>query len=225
VLRARREGAVLRRRRRGGLRVPLSSPAGADAPDVAAVWQEFQARLLAFIARRVPDRDSAEDILQEVMLRIHRHAGDLEDSAAVGAWIHQIARNAIADHYRHAATRREQPSGVVLDGQAPAAAEAPSGELRSELAGCLRPLIERLASPYREAITLTELDGISQTAAAEDLGLSVSGMKSRVQRARAQLGELLVSCCEIELDRRGGITSYQPRRDPCDCRTPPDAHR
>jgi RNA polymerase sigma-70 factor, ECF subfamily len=194
----------------------LSSPPRSGAPDAAAVWDDFHGRLLAFIARRVPDRDSAEDILQEVMLRIHRHAGELEDSAAIAAWVHQIARNAIADHYRRAPVQRERASGVTFDDHGPASSE-PAPELRSELAACLRPLIERLDSAYRDAITLTELDGLSQVAAAAELGLSTSGMKSRVQRGRGQLRNLLVGCCEIELDRRGGITGYEPRHDPCDC--------
>lgn len=185
--------------------------------DAEAIWQDFHGRLLGFVARRVPDRDSAEDILQEVMLRIHRHAGDLEHSPAVGAWVHQIARNAIADYYRRAAVRREQPSGIDFERHEPALSEPASAELRSELAACLGPLLERLAAPYREAITLTELEGLTQAGAAARLGLSTSGMKSRVQRARAQLRELLVGCCEIELDRRGAITSYQPRDTPCDC--------
>jgi RNA polymerase sigma-70 factor (ECF subfamily) len=197
--------------------MPLSSPPRPEPPDVAAILHDFQGRLLAFIARRVPDRDGAEDILQEVLLRIHRHAGELENSAAVSAWIHQVARNAIADHYRRAAVRREQPSGIELDRPAPAASESAAGENRSELAECLRPLVQRLDSPYREAITLTELDGVTQVAAAAQLGISTSGMKSRVQRARAQLRDMLVNCCEIELDRRGGITSYQPRNGPCGC--------
>jgi RNA polymerase sigma-70 factor (ECF subfamily) len=197
--------------------MPLSSPPRSQPPDADAVLHDFQARLLAFIVRRMPDRDGAEDILQEVLLRIHRHAGELENSAAVSAWVHQIARNAIADHYRRAAVRREQPAGVELEGPAPTATDPASGENRSELAACLRPLVQRLDSPFREAITLTELDGLTQVAAAAQLDISTSGMKSRVQRARAQLRDMLVSCCEIELDRRGGITSYQPRNGPCGC--------
>jgi RNA polymerase sigma-70 factor (ECF subfamily) len=78
--------------------------------------------------------------------------------------------------------------------------------------------LQRLAAPYREAITLIELEGMTQASAAAHVGLSPSGMKSRVQRARAQLRELLVGCCEIELDRRGAIAGYQPRT-PCDCRS------
>jgi RNA polymerase sigma-70 factor (ECF subfamily) len=216
VLYGRRQGGLLRRAEQGGLRVSLSSPPRSEPPDSVAVWRDFHGRLLAFISRRVPDADSAEDILQEVMLRIHRHVGELEDSAAVAAWIHQIARNAIADYYRHPAVRRERPSGVVFDGEA-ASSEPPAGELRSELAACLGPLIERLGPSYRDAITLTELEGLTQTEAAARLGLSVSGMKSRVQRARGQLRDLLIGCCEIELDRRGGVTGFEPRRGPCGC--------
>jgi RNA polymerase sigma-70 factor, ECF subfamily len=175
-----------------------SHPLGAEA-----VWRDFHARLLSFIARRVRDRDSAEDVLQDVMLRIHRHAGELR--SPVGAWVHQTTRNAIADHYRKASGRRERPAGIDLDRQQPPVLEDAPGELRSELAACLRPLLERLPARYREALTLTEMEGLTQAAAAAQLGLSTSGMKSRVQRGRAQLKELLTACCEIELDRRGGV--------------------
>jgi RNA polymerase sigma-70 factor, ECF subfamily len=197
----------------------VSAQRQSELLDAEAIWRDFHERLLGFVARRVPDRDSAEDILQEVMLRIHCHAAELERSQAVGAWVHQIARNAIADHYRRAAVRREKPTGVDFDRHEPPLSESASAELRSELAACLGPLLERLDAPYREAITLTELEGLTQAGAAARLGLSASGMKSRVQRARSQLRDLLVGCCEIEVDRRGAITSYEPRRTPCDCRS------
>ena len=187
--------------------------------DAAEVWEDFHASLLAFIARRVRDRDSAEDILQEVMLRIHCHAGELERSSAVGAWVHQITRNAIADHYRRASGRRERPSGIDLDRQQQPVLEDAAEELRSELAACLGPLLERLAPLQRDALALTEMEGLTQARAAAQLGLSSSGMKSRVQRGRAQLKELLTACCEIELDRRGAVRSYRPLDGTCDCRT------
>jgi RNA polymerase sigma-70 factor, ECF subfamily len=190
-----------------------SQPLGAEV-----IWRDFHARLLSFIARLVRDRDSAEDILQEVMLRIHRHAGELEHSPAVGAWVHQITRNAIADHYRKASRRRERAAGIDLDRQQPLVLADAPGELRSELAMCLRPLLEGLPPLHREALTLTEMQGLTQATAAAQLGLSTSGMKSRVQRGRAQLKRLLTACCEIELDRRGGVRSYRPLGGACDCR-------
>jgi RNA polymerase sigma-70 factor (ECF subfamily) len=185
--------------------------------DAEAIWQEFHRRLFGFIARRVSDRDSAEDILQEVMVRIHRHAAELERAPAVGAWVHRIARNAIADHYRRA-VRRERPAGLALDGEEVPVPDVASGELRGELAACLRPLLERLPAIHREALTLTEFEGLTQAGAAARLGLSTSGMKSRVQRARAELRKLLTACCQVDLDRRGDISGYTPRNGACDCR-------
>jgi RNA polymerase sigma-70 factor, ECF subfamily len=201
--------------------VSLSAQRRPEPVDAAAVWQDFHGRLLGFIARRVRDRDSAEDILQEVMLRIHRHGAEVERAPAVGAWVHQIARNAIADHYRRASVRRERPAGIDLEREEAPLLEPAAAELRSELSACLGPLLERLPAIHREALILTEVEGLTQARAAARLGLSTSGMKSRVQRARVQLKELLTACCQVDLDRRGDITSYTPRGGACDCRIAP----
>jgi RNA polymerase sigma-70 factor (ECF subfamily) len=193
-----------------------------EARTAEAVWRELHDRLLGFIARRVRAPEDAEDILQEVMLRIHRHSGDIEHADRIAGWVYRIASNAIADHYRKPA-RRELPSGQSTDvpeppGESMAAAwtEPGTAELRSELAACLAPLVERLPTIYRDALELTEFDGITQADAAALLGLSVSGMKTRVQRARVQLKELLLDCCHIELDARGGVTAYRSRRGSCE---------
>ena len=203
--------------------MPVAAPRP-QAVDAARVFEEFHKSLLAFIARRVRDRDTAEDILQDVMLRIHRHASELEHASAVGAWVHQIARNAITDHYRRTAARREQPAGIELGGDQAVEQEPDENAARSEVAACLRPFLDELPAHHREALTLTELGELSQADAARRLGVSPSGMKSRVQRGRAQLKEMLVACCQINLDRRARVTSYEPHGsagcgDACGCHT------
>ena len=190
---------------------------------VEAAWRELHDQLLGFIARRVRTREDAEDILQEVMLRIHRSSGELEHVERVTGWIYRIAGNAIIDYYRKPA-RREVPAGWQLDVEEPSGSEsAPlsdepeTPELRGELARCLRPLIQRLPGSYRQALVLTELEGATQAEAAARLGLSVSGMKTRVQRARGRLKDLLLDCCHVELDRRRGVSGYRSRRGQCQC--------
>jgi RNA polymerase sigma-70 factor (ECF subfamily) len=76
-------------------------------------------------------------------------------------------------------------------------------------------MIEGLSQDYRDAITLVELEGLTQQAAAKQMGVSLSGMKSRVQRGRARLKQMLDDCCLIELDRRKGVIDYQSRRADC----------
>jgi RNA polymerase sigma-70 factor (ECF subfamily) len=202
--------------------LPVDAPRR-ESIDAARVWEDFHQSLLAFIARRVRDHDTAEDILQDVMLRIHRHVGELEHASAIGAWVHQIARNAITDHYRRAAHRREHPVGIDVRDDEAFEPERVQGTARSEIAACLRPLLAELPPAHREALSLTELGGLSQANAARQLGISGSGMKSRVQRGRAQLKNLLVACCAIDLDRRARIASYEPRGN-CGRETTSAAH-
>ena len=188
---------------------------------VESVWRDLHEPLLRFITRRVPDRASAEDILQEVMLRLHRHADEIRHVDSVSGWIHTISRNAITDYYR-AAARRELPVDSPNQSDEPDAAvdEPGPGLRRGELTGCLEPLLARLSPAHREALQLTDLDGLTQAEAGARLGLSTSGMKSRVQRARNQLRDLFTECCDIHLDRRGGVIDYQPRGGGvCSCST------
>jgi RNA polymerase sigma-70 factor, ECF subfamily len=192
------------------------------AGDPVVAWRELREPLASLIARRVADPQDAEDVLQDVMLRIHRHSDELADADRLAAWVHRIARNAIVDHYRRRAARPEHPAGAAGDLELRADAalgESASETLRHELAACLRPLVDRLPESQREALVLTEFEGLSQVEAARRLGISVSGAKARVQRGRAQLKTLLLDCCHVELDRRGGITEYRARRGSCErCR-------
>ena len=205
----------------GGARIGRSMTPPAPATEAALTRRELHERVLAFVARRVGSREDAEDIAQEVMLRIHRHSADLEHADRMTAWVYRIAANAIADHYRRPA-RRELPSGQATDVSdaveepaPPVWAEPVPDDLRRELASCLSPLIERLPPTYRQALELVEFEGVSQVDAAAALGLSVSGMKARVQRARRQLRELLLECCHVELDRRRAVTEIRSRGGVC----------
>ena len=188
-----------------------------SARDAEAIWKQFHEGLLGFVRRRVRSRETAEDIVQEVMLRVHRQAGGIDRAEAVGAWIHTIARNAITDHYRSASVRRELASGSAVGSEATAEPGPDPPDVRGELAACVAPLLTRLPQTYREALTLTEIEGLTQAEAAHCLGLSVTGMKSRVQRGRRQLKQELIQCCAVERDARGGLTDYRPRHGSCEC--------
>jgi RNA polymerase sigma-70 factor, ECF subfamily len=188
----------------------LEAPASAD-------WAALRSRLRSFVARRVPDDPSAhDDLVQEILLRLHRGLPALRDHERLDAFAYQVARNAIADHYRGG--RREQPVAPdALEDHAVAPApddDEPAG--RAQLARCLRPLVERLDDGYREALLLTDLGQLSQAAAARRLGLSAPGMRSRVQRGRSQLHAALASCCRVELDAAAQIERVE-RVGPCAC--------
>jgi RNA polymerase sigma-70 factor (ECF subfamily) len=153
----------------------------------------------------VADDADAEDILQDVFVKVQRGLGSLRSADKTEAWVYQIARNAITDHYR---TRRPTED---LPRDLPQPEDATGEEGRAALLAAFRRMIDALPEPYREAVRLVELDGLTQRELAARLGISHSGAKSRVQRGRTLLKDMLLECCRIELDRRGGIVDCQPR--------------
>ena len=196
----------------------MSIRASSTTPDLSVAWEQVRAELRALIGRRVSDPEAVEDLVQEVLLRFSSAANGDEQIRNVPGWLGRVARNAIIDYYR---TRRRldpiEEAAQVADPTAWSFTDEPDDQAARELARCLRPLLERLPAASREALVLTDLDGLTQAAAADALGLSFSGMKSRVQRARLQLRALLVACCPVNLDARGGIVDYTPPTEGCGC--------
>lgn len=174
-------------------------------------WDAFHAPLYQFIRCRVANDATAEDLLQEVFLKIHQHGSALKDARRLESWIYQITRNLIIDYYRS----HRQPMTSLDTGEALNLLEdLPDDDIVGELLPCVRVMVLALPEQDRQALILTEYEGLTQKELGERLGISFSGAKSRVQRAREKLKQELLACCHFELDRRGHILDYQPR---CDC--------
>jgi RNA polymerase sigma-70 factor, ECF subfamily len=172
------------------------------------IWNELAHKLRVFIRRRVSNDVEADDILQDVFLKLARRAKELPEPAKLPGWIFLITRNAIIDHYR---TRKETVAvPETLASEVEAAPEEAEG-----LNASLRRMIRNLPEPYREAILLAEFEDLPQVELAKRLGISISGAKSRVQRGRQMLKKMLLDCCQFEFDRRGGINECIPRRNDC----------
>lgn len=186
--------------------------------DLDASWIDTIDRLQAFVAARVDDRELAADITQDVIVRSIA-SGALEHVDNPAAWLYRSARNAVIDHYR---TRRSHDSLTDPDvwPDPDGSGDVPNDATR-ELSKCLEPLLDQLAPSARDALVRVDVDGQTQQGAALDVGISLSGMKSRVQRARRDLKQLLERCCTVELDSVGGITDYLPNAGTCGCAATP----
>ena len=174
------------------------------------IWEEFQPRLKQFILKRIPDEQNAEDILQDVFLKIHARIDTIRDEEKLQSWMYQIARNTIADYYREHKATVELPEALELP-------EEPivDDDVVKDLIPSVKAMVNGLPDEYREALILTEYEGLTQRELAERLGLSFSGAKSRVQRAREKLKTMLLDCCHFEFDRLGKVIDYRPKCDSC----------
>jgi RNA polymerase sigma-70 factor (ECF subfamily) len=151
----------------------------------------------------VEDEATADDLLQEVFIRVHKNMAKLKDSEKIESWIFQITRNVIIDHYR---SRRS--FGELSETYPDQSELFVEPDAISELTGSIRKLVETLPEPFREALVMVEYQDVNQKEIADRLGISLSGAKSRIQRARQKIKDELLTCCHFEFDKYGRVIDY-----------------
>lgn len=190
----------------------------------APTTSDLRTAVRGFIGRRVTDAATADDLTQEVFVKVQKHAAKVRDPRRLMGWVIQIARNTVADFYRRARPTEVFNEEHVAEGALrPESLEREEMRLREKLTAYIRSVVETLPPRYREALVLTEYDGLTQVELARHLGLSVSAAKSRVQRARAMVRENIDRCCHFEVDHYGTVLGWTPRPKRCGCSTEPVA--
>lgn len=173
------------------------------------IWNQFRNELHGFILSRVSDKDVADDLLQEIFIKIHLKKDTLQESSKLTSWVYQIARNTIIDHYRKGKAPEDEVEQLELP---------PVEELEKvgiSFNQCIRPFIDRLEPKYKDALVQTSFGNISQKEYARKLDISYSGAKSRIQRARQMVKDQFMACCPIVVDKYGNIVD--PGVCGCDC--------
>jgi RNA polymerase sigma-70 factor (ECF subfamily) len=179
-------------------------------PEFDAGVTRFRSALRGFIRKRVPNDSLADDLTQEVWVRIARKLGDLRDAQKLEGWIYQIARNVVTDFFR----RQRETSELPADLAAPPD-DSSIEELRQGLYDYVKGVVHTLPEPHRTALELTMYGGLSQEELAGRLGITLTAAKSRVQRARAEVRKTMERCCRWEFDKLGNIIDYEPRPGGC----------
>lgn len=186
--------------------------------DLEPTWSAVDGAVRGFLTRRLRgDVATADDLTQEVFLRLRRSLGDLRDAEALGGWVMRIARSVLIDHLR-----RRTPT-TTIDGVEPLQADIPGedpGDL-AMLATWLRGQLDALPAHEADALRLTDVDGLTMSQAATRLGIGLPALKQRVRRGRARLRVALDACCAVILDGRGHPTDCEPRQGCSDCPAKP----
>jgi RNA polymerase sigma-70 factor (ECF subfamily) len=183
--------------------------ARAPSRDFDAGVLEFAPRLRAFIRRRVRDDATADDLAQEALLKVYRSRATLRDGTRLEAWLYQIARGTIVDHYRRRRATEELPA--ALTGESPDEMAA----MRTRLHSSMKRFLAEMPAAYREPVRLAELEELPLARIALRLNLSLTAVKSRVRRGRAMLKKKLQACCRFEFDRLGRMIGYERRQQLC----------
>lgn len=173
--------------------------------NVERLWSEFADQLGNFLRSRVRDVSVAEDIRQDVFLRLQRRIQAGDSIRDLRMWLYRAARNATIDHYRTRKTTVELRNISLVEDQS----DPPDLE---PLLASFRRMIHALPDGYREAVLLAEIEQLPHKDVAGRLGVSLPAAKSRILRGRRMLRESLERCCRFERDRRGAVMNCTPRR-------------
>jgi RNA polymerase sigma-70 factor, ECF subfamily len=168
--------------------------------DINAIWSELNADLERYICTKVNHEDHCNDILQDVYLKMVANVEKIKKVDNVKAYLLRISANTIADHYRNTNVMTDADGISQPDSSFNECCPSPAISERF-----LQQAIAELPGKYRDALLKTDIQGMSQKEYADSLGISISGAKSRVQRAREKLKDLILKCCDYQFDKYGNI--------------------
>lgn len=180
--------------------------------EVTTIYKQFHSDLLGYVKSKIRSREDAEDILQNVFIKISANLDKLTEDVKLKSWIFTITRNAIIDYYRVNATKKKVAVPEEIDENI---FESDDPDPTKGLDQCMNSMISLLPEEYRDIIIDSEIKGIRQKDLADKYEMAYPSMRSRVQRGRERLKQLFYNCCHIETDKQGNILSAQGRTD-CD---------
>jgi len=161
---------------------------------------EYRKQLLQFIRNRTSNAADAEDILQNVFLKMLQNHDSIKERERLLPWLYQVTRNTIIDYYRTHKKYEAIPEELATSSK--------DSLFPFDIGKCMQPFIAELPEQYRIPLVLSEIDGLSQREVAKRLGLSIPGAKSRIQRSKRILKGHILECCHIDQGPRG-ITGYR----------------
>lgn len=165
---------------------------------------------------KVRSPEDADDLTQEIFIKIHMSLAALKDEKKLAPWIYSIVRNSITDYYR------KRDMGIT--GVDENISYSDNNDKEKNVGGilyCLNVFIDRLPEKYREPLMLSDIEGVKQKDLAKRMGLSYTGLKSRVQRGREMIKGMFIECCGVPFSSEGKLTGDYLDHKNCKICNPP----
>lgn len=171
-----------------------------DDCNIFEIWEAYKASLFGYIKKRITDENDAKDILQNVLLKSYQYCSNGKTVIYLKSWLYKITQNAIIDYYKKA----NQNISISFD-----VVEANSEKsILGEVSDYIKVLLQLLPDDYARPLYMSDIEGIDQKIIAENLGLTLSNTKSRIQRARVKLKERFLECCIVSFGESGEMVSF-----------------
>jgi RNA polymerase sigma-70 factor (ECF subfamily) len=173
------------------------------------IHETFRPKIHRYLTRLLGELE-AEDLTQEVFVRVSRALPTFRGESHLSTWLYRIATNAAIDRLRSPSFQRMAQQSLPDDSMEPGEVEVddrnvwtgqktPSVEqqfVRQEMNECILGYVQKLPEKYRTVLVLSEFEGLSNKEMADILGMTLDTVKMRLHRARARLKEELRTHCE-----------------------------
>ncbi len=170
------------------------------------IWESYHREVKQFIMSKIKDEDIANDLLQEIFIKIHTKKETLENIGKLKSWIFTIARNTVLDYFKQSTKTREFfDTDSILEEE----------KMLHNKTDCLHGIIKHLPKKYRDPLFLSDIKGMKQAATAQKLKLKLSTTKSRIQRARKQIAQAFMECCDFKINQKGFLVGELKDKEEC----------
>lgn len=170
---------------------------------IEQAWLEYRRQLFSFIRSKVETSEDAEDILNDVFTKLIKKTAENDIPDNIASWLYHVTRNRIVDYYREKKSFEPLPEDLSAEG-----VDTP---IIRQLSRCMLPMIHALPKTYQQVLMLSEIEDKKYKEVADELGLSLSAVKSRILRGREKLYKNMVSCCTIYHNNAGEVVDYEQK--------------
>ena len=173
--------------------------------NIEDIWLEYRAALKHFLHAKISNEADVDDLLQDILIKTYTNLNSVKKQKSVKSWLFQIANNTIIDYYRKKDRYQAANSENFLTFE-----ETP--ERKVDLSNCISPFINALPDEHASLLTAIDINNQSQKQYAEQLGVSYSTLKSRVQKSRGLLKQVFDDCCHFKIDKLGNVYGYDAKK-------------
>lgn len=158
------------------------------------IWDNFSDELYFFILKKVKHKHVANDIFQNTFLKIHEKLSTLREEKRAKAWVFQIARNEVINHFNKESNYIDQLHNSEVD-----------DVQETSYACCFDKFINDLPEKYKSVVEMVYINGHKQKDVAKKLEISLENTKARIRRAKDMLKNRLMECCQYGLNKKGNL--------------------
>jgi len=167
--------------------------------------EQLYSPLYMYIRKRIGNQLDAEDLTQEVFYKLAK--SNYDEVESIKNWVYTIAKNTITDYYRKKKHVTEEVDNITVEEK-----NSENDRVQEFASCCIIPFVNKLPKDYRLIMTLSELDGISQKEIAKRLEMNYATVRSKIQRGRLKLKNLISDCCTLIQGKKGSILDFKKNR-------------